>query len=633
MPNKGPVLEPPLHVFQWPDSSVSQLGKPLLKNLVPPPPAPPLPHNHGVYPQAPTYQLAVTNSYRRGCIYTAPFDTGQRLAESNNMLQIQVPPNVTPTQFDLQTRSFISDPIPGMVRVPLGIPMVHQVDGDPKRSVTAVCAHSLDSLMQYPEGEQVKALIPRLMELTFGIEESETNAGVPGIFELEGMHHNLRSKKSGKPLQPGDGSFNLASTRGEGEGPGIFMPAVQTNTPQAASVIQEVLQILHRLYRYITPLCVSCFEWHMLEFNGHQNNVVAFGGLEPGPTSCQLNSSRAANIVSLDLTNPPADASTLLDLKSMIYGTLSDSIGPQGANHNDPNDDALAVTFFVEIFRVAPGSDLGPFIWNRGGLYLREIGVYVLFSIFRGQDVHSGYPPTILQEMQDAWSKSDEAKQLFKKFGAQVRAAYVCYPSQAATTHSTQLLYTPSLGFLHSPAPDRKKDPSRRYFATHGHIVLGDLRARANRLGLEGIYALKNYLNLCSLKLNVNINVLLENITFVDESGNTHALEPSQFDIDSDEAYETICIYRGYYSWYRELVAAYSLGLRKSQFKDVQKAIRQARAGQIEHPKALATAHDLLPAFREEPTGYTPIKFIDKVLERTRRGAEVYPFISISYLV
>ncbi|KAJ6605617.1 hypothetical protein B0H10DRAFT_2195488 [Mycena sp. CBHHK59/15] len=236
----------------------------------------------------------------------------------------QVPPNMLPNRFDLDTRSFCSDPIPGMVQLPLGIPMVHHINGDPKRAITIVRAHTLESLMQYEEGEQVKALIPRLMTLSWGVEATGGNPGVPGIFRLPGIKRNLRSKQVDVNSLPlGDGSYNLASTHGEGEGHGNFMPAVQTNTPEAAAIIKEVLQILHRLYRLIMPLCVSRFEWDMLEFNGIDNNVVVCGGLEPGPTSCQLNASTAANVVDIpELAIPRSIPDiSVAAAKSSIYQT------------------------------------------------------------------------------------------------------------------------------------------------------------------------------------------------------------------------------------------------------------------------------------------------------------------------
>lgn len=307
------------------------------------------------------------------------------------MLNIRMPPNITPSGFNLQTRSFVHEPIPGMVRLPLGIPLVHHINGDPKRAVTAVCAHSLDTLMEYEEGPEIHALVPRLMELAWGKDAEGNIPAVPGIFELDGMRTNLRSKHVDlTKLAKGDGSYNLASTHGEGEGHGHFAPAVQTNTPEAASIIKEVLQILHRLYRLIMPLCISRFEWEMMEFAGYENNVIAFGGIEPGPTGCQLNVSSAANIVDIELPEDDDEMPDLLypdndvdsdpipELKTILLNLLKaagldTSIGTQGAPHGDLKDDILWNTLFVLLFRLPPGSDPGAFFWMRGAIYIREL--------------------------------------------------------------------------------------------------------------------------------------------------------------------------------------------------------------------------------------------------------------------
>ncbi|KAF8198837.1 hypothetical protein K438DRAFT_694634 [Mycena galopus ATCC 62051] len=114
------------------------------------------------------------------------------------------------------------------------------------------------------------------------------------------MKTNLRSKHVDPNVPAGDGSFNIASTHGEGEGFGHFGPAVQTDAKEAAP-IKSILQILHRLYQLVMPLCISRFEWEFMELNRCKNNVLAFGGLEPGPPSCQVNSSSAANVIDLDV--------------------------------------------------------------------------------------------------------------------------------------------------------------------------------------------------------------------------------------------------------------------------------------------------------------------------------------------
>ncbi|KAJ7489500.1 hypothetical protein FB451DRAFT_1390643 [Mycena latifolia] len=314
------------------------------------------------------------------------------------------------------------------------------------------------------------------MTLIWGVQETETQLGVPGIFELPEMQRNLHSKHINlTKLAQGDSSFNLASTHGEGEGHSVFMPAVQTNTPEAAEIIKEVLRILHELYHLIMPLCVSCFEWDMMEFNGVENNVLAFGGLELGPTSCQLNSSSVANVVNLNLPqevpraelnlpqlnkdsqmpdidhgNPPSPEIShnslplpeiepwpapagpeieniadntdpmLIKFKDMVVTYLNKSIEEQGNPHRDFKDNIIAFTLFVLCLHLAPGSNLGVFLWMRGGIYLRESHEIIFFTSFKGHDIHMGTPPTFVQALQDVWISMDQAESLFQKFGPQV---------------------------------------------------------------------------------------------------------------------------------------------------------------------------------------------------------------------
>lgn len=86
-----------------------------------------------------------------------------------------------------------------------------------------------------------------------------------------------------------DGSFNLANTVMKREGLGIFLPAVQANTPTAMSQMTTVLSVLHAPFCLITPKCLSKFEQEIMDFHSDFNNVFTFGGLEPGGVSAQMN--------------------------------------------------------------------------------------------------------------------------------------------------------------------------------------------------------------------------------------------------------------------------------------------------------------------------------------------------------
>ncbi|KAJ6546385.1 hypothetical protein DFH09DRAFT_1506854 [Mycena vulgaris] len=523
MPLTGVLpLEPPLELFVWPADSISMLGKPEPHQLIPAPavakPA------VGCYPQAPIYTLNVEpdHSYRRGWAYAVAYHPDNDFAlEHDRMLNIRIPSKVLLTMFNKCTR----------------------------------------------------------------------------IFDLDGMQRNLYSKHVNlSKLGDGNRSFNIASTRGEGEGHGMFMPAVQTNVPQAAKIIKEVLEILHKLYRLIMPLCISRFEWDMIEFNALENNVIAFGGLDPGPTSVQLNSSSTANIIDLgvellkenephpliDVDTEADEATDLLPIYHwLLQACLDSTLGDQGRPHKDPQDDTVSYTLFVLLFRAAPGSNLGTFLWMRGGIYLRELNAYIVFTTFKGHDIHCGQPPTFVKQIQDAWISLPTAQKLFKHFGPQVRCGYVLYWSQAATTHSTQIQYSRSLHFLYSPAPD-KKDENRRYFITDGETILGDSDARANRLQ-------------CQLMLGFDINTLLENTTYKDKR---------------------------FYARLQDLVGSqYSLGISKSKFKERQKEIYTALAGLGQPESVLPTEHNVFLGSRQARST-TSFPIIKSVVSRRQQGGE-----------
>ncbi|KAJ7607879.1 hypothetical protein FB45DRAFT_1039951 [Roridomyces roridus] len=635
-------LKPPLNAFTWPVESLSKQPKPSDDILNPADPVQERPEA-GEYPHTPPYRIneALDPVYRRGWRYAAPYHYSSKERDKQRMLNIQLPPNITPTAFDKVSRRFISEPIPGMVRMPLGIPMVHHINGDPNMAVTVACAHSLKTLEMYDEGQEIAELMPRLLELTWGVAETADAPGSPAIFELPGLQVNLRSEQlSSDRLNNGEGSFNLASTHGEGEGAGHFGPAVQTNAPAEAEHIAEVLRILHRLYRLIMPLCISRFEWELMEFVGLDNNVVAFGGLDPGPTSCQLNSSAAATIYNfdfcaadmpavslsgLDASGSGSHESQWLNLREHIHAAnvqiraLRDAIGPQGRPHGDFQDDWLWFTLFVLLLRLPKGSDMGPFMFLRPALYLRESDEYVVFASFKANDIHSGTAPTYVKQMKDSMVSMEDADKLFKKYGPHVRCGYVLYPSFTATTRSTQVLYTRSLRFLYTPADPRAD--SRRYYASHGQTVLGDHRSRFNRFGQEGVLGFKNFLAQCGLTSTLSTDALLASLTFRDERGSTRTLEPAPFNIDDDDEYRMMSVYRGYYAYWRDILALYPLGLTHSTFTAQQAKISRRLAETTERPDGIPKERNLVVLRSALSRG--SFQTVEHILGRHKQGSEI----------
>ncbi|KAF8161920.1 hypothetical protein K438DRAFT_1776201 [Mycena galopus ATCC 62051] len=181
-----------------------------------------------------------------------------------------------------------------MVKIPIGIPLVYLIDNDPDKAMTAVCIDTLDSFNAYEEGPHVAVLMPRLMEL---IWESPTTTP---LFKLEGITLNRRSKtgvKSGT-LQGLDGSYKgfHGWARGRAEHWKCFSRFTDKIVRGSGQHQEIIAGSSHPLLVDHASLHLP-LEWQMAEFNDPFNNVVAFGGLDPGLTSCQGNNSRAANVV------------------------------------------------------------------------------------------------------------------------------------------------------------------------------------------------------------------------------------------------------------------------------------------------------------------------------------------------
>ncbi|KAJ6613902.1 hypothetical protein B0H10DRAFT_1951169 [Mycena sp. CBHHK59/15] len=241
------------------------------------------------------------------------------------------------------------------------------------------------------------------------------------------------------------------------------------------------------------PCCLSAFEWEITKFHMLDNNVFIFGGLNgPGATCCQYNSSSGK-------------------------GSLADMIGRlQGYWHADISDPWVFWTFGILLLKLPPGSDPGPFMFGRCGIYVRETGILILYLVFRGNDLHCGYAPT--------------------------------YDDKA------------------------KADCVKKNFAQHGQTVMGSHHDRYNRLGREIIWGAINVLKISGLKLAMSLDDLFRAIEYEDEDGNSRALEPLPINLDWDSEY--ILYMRGLFASFKQLSEEYLIRVTKDAYQSVQACFR-----------------------------------------------------------
>lgn len=324
-------IVPPRHEFVYSADQLCTAGSPLLA-LQEPPPAVPFPAD-ATYPQAPTYVLVKDNRYERGYVYAASFKVENIETHRNLLMSVVEPPNTAPRLID---GVYVADPIPGMVQMVPGVPYIYHIDGDENRIQTIGCAHTLESLRHYPDFSEILEASVRLAKLSWGCPAHGNTPIIPPLYSHP-LKHNDRS--GGADSNTCDGSFSLANTIIKGEGQGSVAPAIQVNTPLGAAQISAVLSVLHKICRHIIPKSLSKFEQVMWEFHCQDENVVTFGGLEPGHTSCQFN-------------------------VSSLGDHLTKHMGPrQGRNHTDHGDDIDFYTVFVLYIRAGP-SQFCSLLWH-----------------------------------------------------------------------------------------------------------------------------------------------------------------------------------------------------------------------------------------------------------------------------
>jgi hypothetical protein len=330
-----PLICPEVDEFSYQDEDLlielSKPPKPGADTLHPPTST--IPPSGCSYPQSLTWQLKWDNRYLNGWIYAADYHIKERLRiDKDRMATISTPPNVAPSHEDGR---YVGRPIPGMVKMIAGVPYVFFLDGDYRRPYTVGCSHTIDSLRRFPDWDTILSLSVRLAKLTWGCKAHNNTPAIQRLCTLDGLKRNDRSAKTSKNLPDGsrDGSYSLANTVAKGEGPGVVLPASQANTAVARQQIATVLRILHQLYRHILPKSISKFEMAMADFHSEYNNVVTFGGLEPGPTCCQFNSSSLGKV-------------------------LKEQLGYQGFWHPDNLDDLTRYTLFVLLLNIGPSEHI-----------------------------------------------------------------------------------------------------------------------------------------------------------------------------------------------------------------------------------------------------------------------------------
>lgn len=326
MPYSGVLpIEPDLSAeeFNWPKDKLAKMTKTPSAILKPAPPVKPPP---GVfYPLAQEYSLTRTTAYRAGFVYLSDFRSKDKRQLHDNMLSMQTPPQASPRLVD---GYFLADPIPGMVQAVPGLPLANTIDGNLNKIVTVCCVHTLESMDAYEEGKKVREWSKELERYTWGKRGTELDGSEVVPLYAFPLKANIHSGPSSAGY---DSSYSLASTKGEGEGMGVGIPAYQMLSDVQKVSCAAVLKLIARIQTVVMSCSLSRFELEMIKFNNEDNNVFSFGNMDCGNTGVQMN------------------VSSGMDALWKLIGQL------QGSWHTDINDCLFRFTMFTLLLHLPPG--------------------------------------------------------------------------------------------------------------------------------------------------------------------------------------------------------------------------------------------------------------------------------------
>ncbi|KAE9399999.1 hypothetical protein BT96DRAFT_673281 [Gymnopus androsaceus JB14] len=549
-------LAPPSSIFIYEDIDYEKYKQYLpLEKLIPPPAA--TPPAYTSYPLSPIWTLEKNPAYLSGWCYTSDCSTSQSslLLEKSRMNTLATPPQIVPI-WNPETKSFDFPEVPGMVQMVPGVSYSVKLDGNPNESLFAASVQTKETLLRYPGiGDEAVALLESLTYRVWG----DADKGIPPLYANNGLQRNQRSvhpdPKSEARLT---GSFSLAGTLENGYAAGRTVPANQSTYKEGLEQRSQALMEMGRLYRLIAKICLPKNEYDLIDAHAIDNNTFGIGGLAPSPISVQMN------------------VSFLKNLESLIehIGAL------QGKWHVDQLDCLTIPTLFLLFLRLPEGSDPGPFLLGRLGLYCREVGkgMWVISIMFWARDPHSGSSPWVGEGVEHVESLLElllKIKELWPTAELINRIGFVLYWSTEAVERSSALYASPETRFGNHGTLGVGLARSLN-FVDNGQHFLGTEWDARSRLGWEHILNFYNALNLSGLDLAIPFSTLVSSVTYRDSNTQTsEAIIPYPIDPSNSHQMEQVQLYRQYYKSLLMLCRRYSLHLTKSHYLVQMKSLSE----------------------------------------------------------
>ena len=203
---------------------------------------------------------------------------------------------------------------------------------------------------------------------------------------------------------------------------------------------------------------------------------------------------------------------------------------------------------YSQYFHYVEG-DPGPFCLARSGLYLREKDVWIIFLVFKGNDLHSGFAPKEDPDAHQHWVDTT-LNDAWNMAGPQNRVGYVNYPGRVPCQRMGSMNMSPPTLFGNYGSSQAHK-AKQKNFSQHGLMTLGGQDSYSNRHAREIVYDFWNALQYCDLDLSLDLAAIFNSLSYKDhKTGTSVSLQPLPFHPKHDENFVRHML--SLYAWHEQ---------------------------------------------------------------------------------
>jgi hypothetical protein len=267
---------------------------------------------------------------------------------------------------------------------------------------------------------------------------------------------------------------------------------------------------------------------------------------------------------------------------------------------------------------------------------MRTKNVWIVFLVFKGSDLHSGFAPSEDPQAHKRWV-DENVSAAWNIAGPQNRVGYVSYIGSVPSDRLGSINITPPTLFGNYGSNQVHKS-KQKTFAMNGHNTLGGTPAYAERMGREIVANFWNSLQYCDLNFDQDMNELMSNISFKDPETNSQVkLGPLPFNPQRQR--KVIERYLGLYAWHKREAVLFHVNIPKARLlANKNKKTLPAGSAMVQdaglwsHRRQQLTLPPTQPLANDsEATEITPLEplNIEKVLGKAVKNGKLHYVVQI----